>query len=136
MSAWFAFGVFGFYVGSLCGLSTSPVTLTLMPLLFTFAGGSIFAFFGRMTEVTRQAAFSALGFASFGALIGTYSAIMISSHSLLGPKNIYQDGSSGYLRSEYISNIEAKLRLLEQGALKPTDAAKEIREEISKGKSP
>lgn len=135
MAAWFAFGIFGFYVGSLCGLSTSPVTITLMPLLFTFAGGSIFTFFGRMSDVTRKAALSALGFASLGALIGTYSAIIISAHSLLGPKGATQEGSTGYLRSEYISNVESKLIQLEQGALKPEEAARQIREEMAKANS-
>lgn len=135
MTAWVAFAIFGFYVGSLCGLSTSPVTITLMPLLFTFAGGSIFAFFGRMNEATRKAAFSALGFASLGALVGTYSAIIISSHSLLGPKSSAVEGSPGYLRSEYISNIESKLIQLEQGALRPEEAARLIREEMAKAKS-
>ena len=134
MAAWFAFGIFGFYVGSLCGLSSSPVTITLMPLLFTFAGGSIFTFFGRMNDVTRKAAFSALGFASLGALIGTYTAIVISSNNLLGPKSSVQDTTSSYLKSEHISNIESKLVQLEQGALKPEEAARQIRIELAKAK--
>ena len=84
------------------GLSTTPVTITLMPLLFTFAGGSIFAVFDRKSDLTRKAAISALGFASLGALIGTYSVIVINSRGLLDPRGAIQDASSGYLATEDI----------------------------------
>ena len=84
------------------GLSTSPVTITLMPLLLTFAGGSIFAFFDRKSDLTTKAATSALGFASWGALIGTYSVIVIILRGLLDPRGAVQDARSGYLATEDI----------------------------------
>ena len=132
MRGWISFGLFGFFVGSLCGLSNSPVTLTLMPLLFTFAGGSIFAFFGKMSDSTRTAAYTALGSASFGALIGTYSAILIASHQVLGPLRDLSEGAPGYLRASTVNNTEFKITQLEQSNRLSADVASEIRTELYK----
>lgn len=127
MALWTSFFLFGFYVGTLCGLSASPITLTLMPLLFAFGGGSVVAFFSKMNDVQRKSAIVAIGAVSLGALIGTYSSIVVSSHELLGKRNINPEGYANYLRSSSLTKIESKLMQLEQGKLKPEMAAEEIR---------
>ena len=133
VAALISFALFGLFVGSLCGLSSSPVTLTLMPLLFTFAGGSIFAFFGKMSAATRTAAYTALGAASFGGIIGTYAAILIASHQVLGPPRDLSEGAKGYLRSGSITQIELKLTQLEQSGRLSAETASQIRAELYKG---
>lgn len=121
-----SFGLFGLYIGLLCGLSTSPLAMSLMPLLFTFAGGSIFMFFGQLKGISRNSAISAIGATSFGAIVGTLGAITIASHSLLGPKPKLEGG--GYLRSAQFEKIEATLVLLEKGAITSSEAVKQIRD--------
>jgi hypothetical protein len=128
----FSFFIFGFYVGALCGLSQSPITLTLMPLLFTFAGGTVFAFFGKMSVNTRKSATSSLGIFFLAATIGTLSAIYANSYALFGPKRIFLDTrTESYLRGGKISNIESILTLFEQEHLKKPEAIKKIRSELS-----
>lgn len=90
-----------------------------------------------MSTLLRKAAFSSIAFTSLGALIGTYSAILITSYSLLGPKAITSNGTVqyNYLRSDNVTEIESKLIQLEQGALTPKEAAKQIRDTLEKVKN-
>ena len=110
------------------GLSTSPVTITLMPLLLTFAGGSIFAVFGRKSDLTRKAAISVLGFDSLRALIGTYSVMVINSRGLLDPRGAVQDARSAYLATEDIlpETIGPLRKQLEEFVRRSTNHVKQL----------
>lgn len=139
-----AFACLGFLIGSLIGLSVESTLAVLIPLLFTFAGGSAIAFFTKMETASRRITSAAVIALSLASLIGVYSGIYISEHQLLSPAGVREErlhhGASrqemGYLRAQDISNINAINQQYRTGDLTAQQAYERLYELISREDKP
>jgi len=79
----FAFICLGFLIGNLVGLSAQSTVAILIPLLFTFGGGSAVAFLPSLDAASRKLAAAAVIALSLSCLIGLYTGIIVSERQLL-----------------------------------------------------
>lgn len=78
-----AFSALGLLIGSLAGLTVSPVVVTLIAALFTFVGGSAAAFFGKLDVIQlRLASIGVLSLSVF-MLLGLVGGIFVKANRLL-----------------------------------------------------
>jgi len=124
-----AFLMLGFLIGNLVGMSAESLVATLMPLLFTFGGGSAIGLLHKVDEVSRKVAFTAIFTLSIGCLSGVYLGVAISEYQLLSPvsdRSKQRDADaithSKYLRSYLTSEAEQIDQLYVSGALGPQRA--------------
>ena len=79
------FGAMGLLLGNLLGMTSEPVVKYVIGILFTFVGGTVFAFLQRLTEKDRAVAGQAVFALSLGCLIGVYSGVWVNQHRSLSP---------------------------------------------------
>lgn len=89
----FAFVCLGFLIGNLVGFSSGSTLAVLIPLLFTFAGGSAVGFLPKLAVDTRRLAAAAVIGLSLSCLAGVYTGIFISERQLLSPAYIREIAS-------------------------------------------
>jgi hypothetical protein len=84
---WIALGFLclGLLIGTLVGLTATSVVVSVLGLLFAFAGGSVLAFLHKIGAADRVAAGQALMTFSLACLVGLYAAIYVSEHRILSP---------------------------------------------------
>lgn len=109
-----AFASLGFLIGSLVGMTKDSVVSTLIPLLFTFGGGSAIAFMQKLTAQAQKKASFAILFLSLFCLLGVFSGIYISEQQLFTQEKDKHVATTRddrfYLRNSTISivnNIDA-----------------------------
>jgi hypothetical protein len=106
-----AFISLGFLIGNLVGLTSESVVMGIIPLLFTFAGGSAIAFFRKIPKEDQKKSAQALFAISFSCLIGIYFGIFISEYQLISKKNEGENRftieQKKYLRTEIIKSVNA-----------------------------
>lgn len=78
-----AFGSLGFLIGNLVGLSAESTVSVLIPLLFTFGGGSAVALLPKLGQADRLIAATAVVSLSVFCLLGVYAGIVVSERQLL-----------------------------------------------------
>jgi hypothetical protein len=81
-----AFACLGFLIGNLVGLSSENTVAIIIPLLFTFGGGSAIAFLHKLDVGSRRMAATSVIALSLSCLLGVYSGIIVCEHQLLTPK--------------------------------------------------
>lgn len=122
-----AFVCLGFLIGNLVGFSSGSTLAVLIPLLFTFAGGSAVGFLPKLPVDTRRLAAGAVIGLSLSCLAGVYTGILISERQLLSPAYIREAASikpttrveRGYLQAAVFSEaavIDQKYRANELSA--------------------
>ena len=78
-----AFAALGLLLGTLAGLSTTPVVITLIGALFAFVGGSAAAFFGKLDAARLRLASLGVLAMSVCMLIGLVGGITVRANRLL-----------------------------------------------------
>jgi mannitol-specific phosphotransferase system IIBC component len=84
----------GLLVGSIAGLSSADLTLTLFGLVFAFAGGSVIAFMGKMPKPSIVLASIALASFCLAAVMALYVGLFMKVNEILftTPKQIISAG--------------------------------------------
>lgn len=80
-----AFASLGFLIGNLVGLSAESTLKIILPLLFTFGGGSAAAFIPKLEPADRRVVAAAVVALSLSCLAGVYSGIVVCERHLLSP---------------------------------------------------
>jgi hypothetical protein len=106
-----AFVCLGLLIGNLVGLSAESTLRVILPLLFTFGGGSAVAFLHKLGPGDRKLAGAAVVGLSLSCLLGTYVGIVVSEHQLLTPAiagkvNRSTVTDKKYLRTVDISDVQ------------------------------
>ncbi len=83
-----AFVCLGFLIGNLVGFSSGSTLSVLIPLLFSFAGGSAVTFLPKLDLEARKPVAAAVIALSLSCLGGVYSGIFVTERQLLSPPNI------------------------------------------------
>ena len=83
----FGFASLGLLIGSIAGLSSADLTITLFGLLFAFAGGSIIAFMGKIPKSSIGLASIALTSFCLAAIISLYVGLFIKVNETLFVRN-------------------------------------------------
>jgi hypothetical protein len=115
----FAFACLGFLIGNLVGLSATSALAVIIPLLFTFGGGSAIAFLPKLDTASRKLAATAVIALSLSCLIGVYFGIFVSEHQFLSASSTSRQiaiAERKYLRSTSLSEVDVidqKLRTRE-----------------------
>ncbi len=146
----------GILIGSIAGLSSADLTLTLFGLLFAFAGGSVIAFMGKIPKSNISLAGIALCSFSLAAVIALYIGLFVKVNEILfvkptqtisgghesskpTPSNntAVQQGYRGVLRSDADQSPEEYLKdEVAFGRISLTDACKQLHEIDLKKKGP
>lgn len=122
-----SFLVLGLLIGTLTALTAESVVSTLLPLIFTFAGGSAIAFGSTLKKEVLNLASVAILTLSIGALSGIYSGVYIFEHKLLTPENKRESRSeTPYLRNLKIEKINIIDHQKRSGVLTTEEAYQEI----------
>ncbi len=129
-----AFLLLGLLIGLLIGMSANGAVAIVIPLLFTFAGGSAIAYFSRQSaEVIRQANRSITAL-SLGCLVGVFSGIIITENQLLtfnsaAPRRAARESveATKYLRAGEIERAKAIDALVRTGRLTKEAAYDELK---------
>lgn len=127
MYPFFSYAALGAFIGTMVGLSADSVVKLLIPLVLTFAGGSVIALRERFDRDKLVFSLHSLLGLSIGGVLGVYSAIYINEHRFLTPasqravdyKNIATAKDGKYLRSTP-SDVAQRLRA---GTISAEDAA-------------
>lgn len=101
-----AFVCLGFLVGNLVGFSSGSTLGVLIPLLFSFAGGSAVAFLPKLNVDTRRLAAAAVIALSLSCLTGVYFGIFVSERKLLSPVNIRNAAFASYAKDSKLENLK------------------------------
>lgn len=123
----FAFLCLGFLIGNLVGFSSGSVLAVLLPLLFTFGGGTAVGFLPKLDVDKRRLAAAAVIALSLSCLAGVYVGIFVSERQLLSPAHVRETVSTkpttredrGYLRTALFDEatiIDQKFRANELNA--------------------
>jgi hypothetical protein len=141
------FALLGLLIGNLVGMTSAPVTSSVLSLLFAFTGGSILVMLEKLTVDTRRLAGQAIAALSVACLIGVYAGILVTEHQLLSPPRARDAALTAasrnsrdentYLRSAELSSEADAIDLqVRQGALTYREAydrlSRRIRAEDSK----
>jgi hypothetical protein len=78
-----AFGSLGLLVGSVSGLSSSELTIPLFGFLFSFVGGSLLSFFGKMSRTPIILSCIALASFSVAMLLALYVGLFIKVNEVM-----------------------------------------------------
>ena len=138
-----AFVCLGFLIGNLVGLSAESTLAVLIPLLFTFAGGSAVAFLPKLDVESRRLAAAAVIALSLSCMAGVYSGIFVSEHQLLSPSSTRASSSSTrsiaenkYLKSINMRDVDAIHQQFRTNRLTAEQAYNQLHELVSKGDTP
>lgn len=137
-----AFACLGFLIGNLIGFSSESTLAVLIPLLFTFAGGSAIAFLPNLEVASRKAAAAAVIALSLSCLTGVYCGIFVSERQLLSPPNIRRAVLTEhtaratdriYLRAGLFEEIDVIDQKLRRNELTAEQAYEELYQLVKKG---
>jgi hypothetical protein len=133
-----AFASLGLVIGTLVGLSADSLGKVVIPILFTFAGGSVIAFQEKLEGTKLKVAMQGLLGLGIGSLIGVYSALLITEYRLLTPSEarkrdvstISKPSDGKYLRRETIDTLILTEQRLRVGTISTEEAAANLRKAI------
>jgi hypothetical protein len=138
-----AFVCLGFLIGNLVGFSSSSSLAVLIPLLFTFAGGSAVGFLPKLEVDTRRLAAGAVIALSLACLAGVYFGIFVSERQLLSPPNVRAVASTSqttrpertyfYLRAEELKEVDVIDQKFRSNELTAEQAYEQLYESVKKG---
>lgn len=105
-----SFTSLGFLIGNLVGLTSESTVVSLIGLLFVFAGSSAVSFMHKLSDHDKNNAGKAIMSLSISCLIGLYASIIISDNQLLTlGKNTSNSretiASRKYVRENLISRV-------------------------------
>jgi hypothetical protein len=103
-----AFACLGFLIGNLVGLSAESTLAVIIPLLFSFGGGSAVAFLPKLALPDRQQAAAAVIALSIACLAGAYFGIFISEHQLLSPASLSVKRQSSIGEMKYLRAFDMR----------------------------
>jgi hypothetical protein len=108
-SLWFVlgFGALGLLIGNLVGLTSESAVTPVMGLLFAFAGSSILALLGKISQEDRQLAGKAIFMLCACCLIGIFLGIVVDEHKLLTPGEFREARIQAALKAESSPNSHA-----------------------------
>ena len=111
----FAFACLGFLIGNLIGLSAESTLSVVIPLLFSFGGGSAVAFLHKLTPEERKLGAAAVVALSLSCLIGAYTGIMTSEYRLLSPETNGKVETRSIEENKYLRTVSfSKVQLIDQ----------------------
>ena len=138
-----AFVFLGFLIGNLVGFSSTGNALgVLLPLLFTFAGGSAVAFLPKVEAEGRKLAAAAVIALSLSCLAGVYWGLFVSEHQLLSPPEVRtirlntkgpRSETTTYYRASRISEVNNIDQRFHNHELTAKDAYEELYALVTKG---
>jgi len=136
-----AFVCLGFLIGNLVGMTSESTIAVLIPLLFTFAGGSAIAFLPKLDDATRKLAAGAVIALSLSCLSGVYCGIFVSERQLLSPPNIRKAALTTvtprdwrkYLKANDLSELNAIDQQFRNHELTPEQAYQQLYEWVKQG---
>ena len=133
----FAFVCLGFLIGNLVGLSAESTLAVIIPLLFTFGGGSAVAFLPKLDAESRKVAATAVVALSLSCLAGVYSGIVVSEYQLLSPHRGTGKRTAvaemKYLRSVDLKKVDAIDQQFRTHVLTAEQAYERLYETATKG---
>lgn len=138
-----AFIFLGFLIGNLVGFSSNASTLgVLLPLLFTFAGGSAVAFLPKVEAEGRKLAAIAVIALSLSCLAGVYWGLFVSERQLLSPPEVRtsrlnmkgpRSETTGLYRASKVSAVNDLDQRFHNHELSANDAYEQLHELVTKG---
>lgn len=132
------FGSLGALLGFMLGLTSESVVKVVIPLLFAFVGGSIFAALDKLSESDRKLAGQCVLALSVSCALGTVGGITTNQYRLLSPhpneaQTSYEDKDSAYLRKATLKSIADEIDSEKQQGNLTTDQAYETMYKIASG---
>ena len=105
-----AFTSLGFLIGNLVGLTSESTIVSLIGLLFVFAGSSAISFMHKLSEHEKINASKAIMSLSISCLVGVYASAVISDNQLLTFEENMSNkrdtiASRKYIRENIISEV-------------------------------
>lgn len=114
------FAAFGFFVGSVAGLSTAELTTTLLALVFALIGGSVIGLLTKLDDEARRLAGIGLGAFGLAAVIALYLGIFIRANALLAIEPAAETIARSPLRGNVVPLEEECVRMARDGLLDRT----------------
>ena len=136
------FLLLGFTTGFLTGMSSSPLAVSMIALLFALSGGSAITLLTKLSGKQISLIGALLFAVSLGTLVGCCSGIVVSENHLLTfrrsatspvnqPAQQAAIGTDKYLKAMSVSQIQILLNQWQDGLLTEPDAKAKIREIVS-----
>ena len=123
----------GLLVGMLTGLTSSPITTTILASIFTLAGGSIATLLGKSDTERKIFGASLSGFALL-CLLGVLSGVYLKVNKKLSLTHESSAADVIYLKKLDLSEMDRINVQYRNGELAPQDAYRRLWEEIQKGR--
>jgi hypothetical protein len=121
------FAALGFLIGSLLGLSATPVVQSTISLLFALLGGSIVVLLHRLSDRERQVAGQLIASLAVTTLLGTIAGIVVAERRWLSPAGTVKVGENKYLRSTDASEVNAIDLKYDSKAITADEAYQQLR---------
>jgi hypothetical protein len=118
-----AFVALGLLVGSLTGLSASPIATVVVPASFALFGGSLLALLSKVSREDREVVARCIIAFSAVCWIATLSSIWVTTHQLLGPP---RSGADLYLRGATLNQVTVIDQQYRSHILTADDAYKQL----------
>ena len=120
------FAAMGLLLGNLLGMTAEPLVKYVIGILFTFVGGSVFAFLHKLNDKDRAVAGQAVFALSLGCLVGVYSGVWVNQHRSLSPATTASAAQAAapepYLRNAKVDQANEIDRERQSGILTPEQA--------------
>lgn len=127
-----AFLALGFLIGNVVGLTAESVGSVLIPVVFTFGGGSAVALAAKLDPDARKVAYRSVLAVSSSCLVGIYVSVAISEYQFLTPLKSRAERLQGppadrkYLRSASIEDAHRIDQLRAQDLLTTVEAYEQM----------
>jgi hypothetical protein len=133
------FGSLGALLGFMLGLTSESAVKTVIPLLFAFVGGSIFAALGKLSESDRKLAGRSVFALSVSCALGTVVGIVTNQYRLLSPhpdhaQISYENKDDDYLKNAIVRSAADEIDSEKQQGNLTTAQAYERMYKIATGK--
>jgi hypothetical protein len=122
----------GLLVGMLTGLTSSPITTTVVASIFTLAGGSIAPFIGKPNAERKILGASLSGFAIL-CLLGVLSGVYLKVNKKLSLTPEAAAADVPYLKKLDLSEIDRINVQYRNGELAPQEAYSRLWDQVQKG---
>jgi thiol:disulfide interchange protein len=136
MIIFLGFLMLGLTTGFLTGMSSSPLAISMIALLFAFAGGSAVTLLTKLSRPQTELVGALLLALSVGTLIGCCAGVVVNENRLLTFRSLMARGTQtehqeSYLKAASPKEIQIILNQWRDGILKESDAKARIKEIVS-----
>ena len=126
----------GFTTGFLTGMSSSPLAVSMIALLFAFAGGSAVTLLTKLSRSQTQLVGALVLALSVGTLLGCCIGVVVNENRLLTfrafvVRGIQAEHQQSYLKAASPNDIQLILNQWQDGQLREADAKAKIKEIVS-----